>query len=205
MSDSEIIGLILSVCTVVVAIIALFQSNKQIKLSNKQCLFEKRTQRYIKLRSIIETYESNREFLKYAETIPEFLVETLTNGSIFIENNFINGTPLSRSEQNKFLGELEECRTTALEISILWDLEESRLASNFIYAYVELLIKLFRFHIATRSKEIRNGYNEVVVQMLAKDIKLPEGIKLIEDVYKELQNKNVLNVLKDKIKLKMEK
>lgn len=202
MSASEIISLILSVVTIIVAVIALFQSNKQIKVSNKQCLFEKRTQKYIKLRSLVEIYEGNRKLLEYSDKIPEFLFQMLTKGNLFNEDNFINAKPLSQEEQNKFLDELDNYRTIALEISILWDSEESQLASNFINAYVDLLMKLFRQHIASRSKEVRNGYNEVVVQMLAKDIKLAEGIKLIEAIYNELKNKDVLNILKEQLTLK---
>lgn len=195
------VNAILSIITIIVAVKAFNQGNKQIELSNKQCLFEKRTQKFIKLNEFVESYENNRELLKYAEQIPEFLFQMLSKGSL-LDDKFIEEKIISNSEQEKFLKEMENYRTIALEISILWDSEESKLASNFVYAFVGLLMNLFKQYISVRSKEIRMGLHEEVIKILTKDIKLREGIELIEAIYSELKNRDALNILKEQIKVK---
>ena len=54
----------LSVITAIAAIVALFLSVRQIQLSNKQQLFERRLNAYIITNGLIELYKKNKVFLE---------------------------------------------------------------------------------------------------------------------------------------------
>ncbi len=52
MSCSEIINICVSVVSIFIALLALFQTKQQITLSNKQQLFDRRLTRYLELNTI---------------------------------------------------------------------------------------------------------------------------------------------------------
>ena len=61
---------IFSIMTAIIAIIALWQTHKQIKLSNKQYLFESRVKKYTLANGLIQLYEDNKSLLIPAVSLP---------------------------------------------------------------------------------------------------------------------------------------
>ena len=53
----------LSLAAIVVSVIALFQTAKQTKLSNKQHLFDRRLEKYVLMKDLLGLYKQNREYL----------------------------------------------------------------------------------------------------------------------------------------------
>ena len=202
MGASEIINLILSIATITVAVVALFISIKQIKMSNKRSLFKERTQKYIKLEELVMLYGGCREYLDKAAMMPDFLFTLLTKDLLLVEDNFFVGRPLSKEESDKFLKEMENLKALALEISLLWKAKNSELASAFVNSYENLVMALFKLQVKIKTMENRRGYNEDALKILTKDVSLNEDIKIIEDIYTRLKNENILNILKEQIRLK---
>jgi putative flippase GtrA len=60
MNYSEIISISVSVISIIIALIALFQTNRQISLSNKQQLFDRRLSRYLEFNTIYSLYTANK-------------------------------------------------------------------------------------------------------------------------------------------------
>ena len=58
------IGIIFSVITSIIAIIALVQTNRQMKLSNKQQLFDRRLKIYTTVHGLLELYAQNRNMFE---------------------------------------------------------------------------------------------------------------------------------------------
>ena len=61
---------------------------------------------------------------------------------------------------------------------------------------------LFKLQVKIKTMENRRGYNETALKVLTKDVNLNENIKIIEDIYTKLKNENILNILKEQIRLK---
>lgn len=64
MSYSEIINICVSVISIFIALLALFQTKRQIALSNKQQLFDRRLSCYLEFNTIYSLYTSNKQHLK---------------------------------------------------------------------------------------------------------------------------------------------
>lgn len=54
-----------SIIIAVIAIIALFQTYVQIKISNKQFLFDKRLDKYLLSKGLLELYKDNEKLLDF--------------------------------------------------------------------------------------------------------------------------------------------
>ena len=78
MSCSEIINVCVSVVSIFIALLALFQTKRQITLSNKQQLFDRRLARYLEFNTIYALYTTNKNHLEKADTFCR------TNNLIFV-------------------------------------------------------------------------------------------------------------------------
>ena len=56
MTTSDIINLCLTIVTIIIATIALWQTQKQIKLGNKQHLFDRRLENYLLFKDLLSLY-----------------------------------------------------------------------------------------------------------------------------------------------------
>lgn len=68
MNYSEIISISVSVISIIIALIARFQTNRQISLSNKQQLFDRRLSCYLEFNTIYSLYTENKLQLKDEST-----------------------------------------------------------------------------------------------------------------------------------------
>lgn len=56
-----------AIITALIAIITLLQTHKQIKISNKQYLFDKRLSKYLLAKGLLELYKDNESLLDYTD------------------------------------------------------------------------------------------------------------------------------------------
>ena len=63
MNWSDVISLILSIITIIIALIALLQTKTQLRLSNKQQLFDRRLKNYTLFRDLFLLYKNNHDFM----------------------------------------------------------------------------------------------------------------------------------------------
>lgn len=194
----------LSGVSIFIAIKAYRQGTKQIEISNKQSLFKERTKAFTLLNNLCEIYENNKHMIKDSAEIPDFIFCFLTGNKLLEDTAEIMFKPLNSKEQNYFLCKMEELRDIALQIELLWENEESKMASSFISQYVELLCNLYKQQVYVKKLEERKDFVDfkTKTKKMANDIGLDKAIRIIEDVYKKIKEKDVLNKLKEQIKLK---
>lgn len=102
MTIESILNLILSIITVLTAEIALFQTRKQIKLSNQQQLFDRGLDKYLLFKEMLSLYSQHRSLIADNPNIykvVDFPFNQLTNCSTLESMCSIIKSPLNQEFQ----------------------------------------------------------------------------------------------------------
>ena len=167
MTTTDILNLILSVCTVSIAGFALWQTHKQIKISNKQHLFDRRLEKFLLIRDLISLYKNNSKLLN-KETIAELVdmpFNWLINCARLEETYCIMQSPLGDKEKKIFLSKCEELEHSAVEIKLIWRNDYGNLASKFVSQYVNLLRAMHRQQIVINDLEEKSARNPLPLEV----------------------------------------
>lgn len=201
----------LSVITVLIALFAIYQTKKQIKLSNKHQLFERRIDKYSLICDLFHMYSENRLHIINDDNLCEVVdlpFSWLTNNAYLAEMNSVIGHPLEQSEQNVFLIKCEKLEKFSSEISIIFKGKEAELSSRFVRQYSDLLRSMYKQQIALDLLNKRNVQEVMpldVFKKLAKDysekVKLNDNLQRIDKTFEEMTKCNVLNKILNQVKL----
>ncbi|MFR3174958.1 MAG: hypothetical protein ACLTNS_01715 [Acutalibacteraceae bacterium] len=215
--------IILSAVTVLTAIIALWQTQRQIRLSNKQHLFDKRLEKYSLIDDLITLYKKNRNQLIDTEDSTkndrtkeciimacDYYFELLANVSYLADMIFAIRVPLDPTNQNVLLSKLEMLKKSAREISVLWKDDLGEEFSKFIYTYADLLFKLYQQKIRLVKAKDHESYSYLQynsdkaqedIKNFAEKNSLFETIKALDDIYKKIITEKRLAKLMKTLKL----
>ena len=148
-NTNEFIGEnLFSILTLIIASIALLQTHKQIKISNKQNLFNKRVDNFLIIDGLIKLYEENKNLIEIKENNVFLEVTTLFMG--LTNNTYLKdiGTIIKEVEneeiRQKFLIKLEEMKKLSLEHQLLFNGNNIKYIEKFVIEYQNLLRALFR-------------------------------------------------------------
>lgn len=148
----------LSVITVLAAVIALFQSHKQVKISNRQALLDRRINKFILFKDLLANYSNSITLLE--ESIlsqdVEFPFIYLTNCSSLEMIANVMKNPLSHEEKNLFLTKCEELEKSAIEVELIFKSSVSKYMAEFIIVYKKLLQAMHRQQIALNDLKDNN-------------------------------------------------
>ena len=174
-----------SVISVIIAIFALVQSSNQVRLSNKQSLFDRRLEKYLIAKDLLNLFGKNREHIVgddklHNNTVYEF--ELLVNTSYLCDMNRAVKSPLNKEEQNVFLTKCEMLEKYAIEISVLWDNESGKVFGEFLNAYKNVLYKMYQQQICV----------EIMKEFLEEKKRNPDLIDSEELNKKKIENANKL-------------
>lgn len=200
---------ILAIITAIIAIYALYQTGKQIKLSNKQHLFDRRVDKFILVKGLLSLYSRNREKLKTMEGLYENvepIFRRLTNVTALKEMNIAVRNPLEEGEGHEiFLTICEKLLDASTEIELIWKGNEAALVSKFVKKYEELLNTIYvqQIYIACEieSPTIPPDSLENKAKQMADMLKIEKLIKDIDCLYEEIIKTNAEAHLKKQIKL----
>lgn len=211
-----VINVLLSIVSLTIALVAIFQTKKQIALSNKQLLFDRRLEKYIIIKDLSLLFANNRERIVDKKDLArclDFQFSLLTNVSYLSDMIFAIKEPLNSDKQNVFLTKCEMLEKYAVEISLLWDNDIGQIFSEFVKTYKELLNKLYqqqtRIDGLKKHNEEQNdikylidldSYEKITLEN-AKEIKLFETIQNLDDIYRRIINENLEQKLIDDLKL----
>ena len=142
-----------SIMTAVIAIIALFQTHVQIKTSNKQFLFDKRLDKYLLAKGLLELYKDNEKLLDYNSCpddeaiIVDYQFINLTNNNYLKDVTCIINESKNNDFKNAFLVKIEELKGLSTEIRFLFPNKNGQLLEIFIMKYQNILMELYKHQI----------------------------------------------------------
>lgn len=211
MSCSEIINICVSVVSIFIALLALFQTKQQITLSNKQQLFDRRLTRYLELNTIYALYTTNKKHLEEAGTFchtNNLIFAWLTNCSDLAEMMFAVSNPLHQKEQNVFLAKCEQLKNAAVEISMIFDGSVAKIAKDFIASYADLLKAMYQQQVYISRLEEQNKKTPLTLEDYEnKCSKMAEGLGLfqirdnLKSLADEIVKKGVIEEMEDSLRL----
>lgn len=216
MSQEAILNIILSTIVALTAIFALFQTHRQIKLSNKQFLFNRRLDKYLLAKSLIELYKDNKNLLDYKDNkddeaiIVDFQFINLTNIEYLKDITCIIGDPKNNEYKTNFLIKIEELKKISTEIKFIFPNKGSQYLSKFVFNYQNVLMELYKYQVLLDDmindniprkqkpsyKELQKGHGELTHRK-----KLYGAIDNLNNSYDELIENKTIHKIENSIKL----
>lgn len=205
-----------AIITASIAIIALLQTHKQIKISNKQYLFDKRLSKYLLAKGLLELYKDNESLLDYTDDsdneaiIVDYQFINLTNNNYLKDVTCIINEPKNNEFKNNFLVKIEELKQLSGEVRFLFQNKSGLLLSNFIIKYQNVLMELYKYQIVLdlmKKDEIprknKPTYSELQDEYgeLKHRHRLYDAIDDLKKNYNEVVSKRVINKIEKSIKL----
>ena len=205
-----------AIITALIAIITLLQTHKQIKISNKQYLFDKRLSKYLLAKGLLELYKDNESLLDHADDpddeviIVDYQFINLTNNNYLKDVTCIINEPKNNEFKNNFLVKIEELKKLSNEVRFLFQNKNGLLLSNFIMKYQNVLMELYKYQIVLdlmKKNEIprknKPTYNELQNEYgeLKHRHRLYDAIDDLKKSYYEVVSKKVINKIEKSIKL----
>lgn len=207
---------LLSIITIIATLIALWQTHKQIKISNKQYLFDKRLSKYLLAKGLLELYKDNESLLDYTDDpddeaiIVDYQFINLINNNYLKDVTCIINEPKNNEFKNNFLVKIEELKQLSNEVRFLFPNKSGLLLSNFIMKYQNVLMELYKYQIVLdlmKKNEIprknKPTYNELQNEYgeLKHRHRLYDAIDDLKKSYHEVVSKKVINKIEKSIKL----
>lgn len=207
---------LLPIITIIATLIALWQTHKQIKISNKQFLFDKRLSKYLLVKGLLELYKNNESLLDYTKEpddeaiMVDYQFMNLTNNNYLKDVTCIIKEPKNNEFKNNFLVKIEELKQLSIEVRFLFQNSSSLLLSKFIMKYQNVLMELYKYQIVLdlmRNDEIprknKPTYNELQKEYgeLEYRQRLYDAIDDLKKSYHEVVSKKVINKIEKSIKL----
>lgn len=210
-----IVECVATIASLIIAVIALTQSYRQTKLSNKQNLFNERVKLYLLIKGLIQLYNDNKGIIEeekkdgiYFEC--DFVLGCLINNSYLeIMGNVIN-KPLHQEEQKEFLRKIEELKNEAEKTKFVFDKSVSKYLFEFIKSYEELLMQLYKYIVLIDSMRkiqeqipTKNDIKEVAEEVNEKDHreKLIDKFKYLTEAFNNLSKYKIMDKVEKQIKL----
>lgn len=203
---------ILEIITLMIAFIAIFQTNKQIKIRNKQHLFDKRIEKFLICTGLLSLYSDNKILIKEEKKDVPLEVTILFSG--LTNNVYLKdiGTIINDTHNEKiridFLIKLEELYKIASEIELIFPKRHSKILKEFILEYRNLLQKLYKYRCVLEKIEKENDKKPqefVKLQKIFPEEKYKEDLydtyRNIETIYTKIVEKNIIEKVKKQIKL----
>lgn len=202
----------LSVVTISVAIWSLMQTRRQIELSNKQHLFDKRVENYLIAMGLIQLYRSNGSLFNHEKDEPivdiDFEFELLTNNTYLEQITPVIKNPLKEPSHKELLIKLENLKEVSTKIKFLFSSKASVLLGDFVLRYQELLFAMYQYRILLdRMKKVSQDFKltlEKSQQTVGEEkhrVKLKEAFDNLKQAEIMLIKQKVEEQIKKEIKL----
>ena len=199
----------ISLIAVVVSLITLILTYKQIGQSNKLQLLDRRISKYNLICDLVQLYSENENLINSANLYLNVKdpFAWLTNNTYLAKLYPAIDRAQSQPEQNVFLTECERIVNDGFEITVVFNGEESKTASEFVKQYVNLL-KLFRKHqIALNYLNEENTKTPMLyetyinkAQECFNEFKINDAVEALDKIYYKMVSEKILEKLLKQLK-----
>lgn len=212
---------IFSIITVLVAIFALIQTHKQIQISNKQHLFDKRVETNLIAVGLLELCKENKGLID--KMTKDDYIDDIDVVFIFLTNNsylekcaavVLDSKDNDNTEKKVFLTMMENLKSVAAKIRYLFKKEAAELLSEFVLHYQELLMEMYQYNIlmtnisdynkkqiASNGKQAK-GQDELYADFDEKKYRdnLRKAAIILQQDYEKLTKENIKEQIEKQIK-----
>ena len=181
-----------TVMTSIAASIAIYLSVRQIQLSNKQQLFDRRLKAYMLVNGIISLCRENYMWISgKREAEPQltndFFFMGLTNNTYMESQAKAIQQPLEQPFHNEFLKKLEELRSMAMEFELIFKGDIALQYSNFLRDYEKTLAVMYQYQIIIKKINEENSKN-------------PRSLEELSQMFSEEEYRDSLYKAMDKLR-----
>ena len=202
-----------SVITAIVAVVALFQTNRQIRLGNKQHLFDMRIEYYLIAKGMMRLFDKNKKILdryKKNDVLPiDFVFVQMTNNTYLEKIMSVIDHPLEEPYHKEFLIQLEEIKEVAEKIRFSFSGKEADALAQFVLAYQDFLFSMYQYQILfcdmqNVSQQFRWSYETAGKNMNEpkQREKLYEEFAELKRTYAVLESHEIIKEITKQIKLR---
>ena len=179
-----------SVITALTATLALVLSIRQISLSNKHQLFDRRMEAYMLTNGLIALCKDNYMWLspkreQISQFANDYIFIWLTNNTYMENQADAIEHPLEQPFHKEFLRKREEIRITAAEIDLIFNGEAASAYSNFLRNYEVALAVMYEYQIIIDKMQKENEKHPLTIEEAEK---LFSEEKYRENLYHALEN-----------------
>lgn len=162
-----------SILTALTAVLALGLSVHQIKLSNKQHLFDRRLKAYMLTNGLISLCKENYMWLSAkrenaSQFANDYVFIWLTNNTYMESQADAIEHPLEQPFHQEFLRKREELRNTAMEIELIFKGEVALTYSDFLRTYEAALAVMYQYQIIIDKIRKENEKHPMILEELEK-------------------------------------
>lgn len=213
MNGSEVANIVVSTVSAAIAIVALFQTKRQISLSNKQQLFDRRLSRYTEVNTVYSLYAANKLQLKDESVFyhtNDLIFSWLTNCADLEEMALAVANPLHKKEQKILLTKYEKLKNAAIEISMVFDGDAAEIAGEFVSSFADLLKAMYQQQVFISNLKEQEGRDKTPLYLenyeekcrkMATSLDLFELRDKLEYLDGEITRKKVLDEMKNSLRL----
>lgn len=192
----------LAIVTAGTAVVAIWQTRRQTRLSNKHQLFDRRLEKYSLIKELVLTFSRVRGTINKRvnlEVNNRFILRSLMENDALRDVLWVVEKPTSESAMNtihekfRWLGKLSE------ELQFLFKDDDIQIITKFIDSYKNLLLWLQRYNshsVLTEGTDFGKDYKE------KEKTKVIEISSEMEQQLQTINNKHILDNLAKQIKLK---
>lgn len=203
----------LSVIAIAVSVIALWQTQRQIKLSNKQYLFDRRLSAYLTIKDLLGSYLTQKENRTLSDN-DEFVFNIKMTWYFLMGNLYLESVsnaieyPISSLEGKEFSIKMVELIKKAEEIKLLFPAKVSDPITDFVSSYYHVVRSIHQYQLAWNYTDEDPVLKSMTIKEKAKQIgetayrrKVLDSLKELDSSYQKIVDQDSEEQMKNCIRL----
>ena len=205
---------LISVIAIVCSAIALWQTHRQINLSNRQHLFDRCLSGYLIITDLIQSYQKQQKDCKLKDDDDRFvfsvgLVWLYLTGNLYLESiQNACDYPIESQEGKNYSVKMAEVHRLAQEIQFLFPEDISVPICSFMQAYIQVLQTIYQYRSVWNSAQQEPSIKCLPLKQKLEEIgasnyqkRVFDALNQLESVYQIISKQGLILKMKGRIKL----